>query len=398
MILSSDNLCPELPPELSALLYLERYINDGSPNQLSFVNAPNAGFSPKFGLPWVRIPLIQIDGIAIQGVGAGSGSDLLDHCLQNSTFPVHPDVLGFLTDDGRSYRTCAAVDGVPSASGRTLLIKDGDSYRWLKLSYPGVLGRFASPLNEGKVKHSLAVSEILTQSQVLFLEEKYGAFACDDHGATSELPLGFLIREVVPSGHKLPGKRFVPIFSLIAIDADHQPGLLDILRSSYQNATDAAEDLFERIFHPLMCLYWDSANLGLIPEAHAQNLLADVSGSRVSYLFRDCQGFARDNDKLTSERSDAIRGPSGKSLLIERSRRYDDYFGRYVLLPLILKAASLNEVSVDRLRFRIQELTAALAPSGYFESSTEWYEMPLWQPQYDRRIHYKQRLGHPFFR
>ncbi|WP_160050490.1 hypothetical protein [Nocardiopsis sp. FR4] len=378
------------PSWLENLMFLERHANDGSPNRLSFVNGPSAGYSPRFGLPDFEVPLVTTPAAELEVYG-DNRSNMASMCRTMNSIPIHPDSIGYYFADGREFSVRARVRAVPSASGRTLLVADDYvNSLWLKLSYPGVLGRFGSGLDRRKVQHSLAVCNILTAESIPHLAERSGLVMLG--GAMPQL--GCIFRDVAPSCVQGEIDSMVPLFSLLSRYADEKVDLWGFANIDRQDPKDTTAWLLDNLIFPLLESYWNvCVRTGLMPEMHAQNILLARQLGKVLIVYRDCQGFVGDPEYLRS--TPMVQTISESRVFEERSRRYDDFMSQYVLMPLILRSALLGTVSVDQLLDSIRAATADLAPRNYFGPRQEWYEMPLEQPMYGRRIEYVRRTCKP---
>jgi hypothetical protein len=306
--IGSEKVIEDLPCSLRTIAMLERnhlykaeqFQDLSSDPQFAVQYLPQNCGAIKLPCFWIDRKHVYVYGrqasnTSEQSLSPGSGRD--DEVL----FPVHPASLGhyqeFLSQvkarDGARERT--AMWGVPTSSTRTFLAwPDGAPERalFLKTSlHSPVLGD--RRLTRSKVGCSVGLSALVCHSQPL--PDKWGCFA---------EPLGFVPRGLPNSGaivRSIPNEIKhgisipVPLFSLLGGNARHPPLLLTVARRARMDPLEIVDqvlcDQFARLWLEL------SMRFGLILEAHAQDLMLELSPDLREvrrFLYRDFEGLQVD--------------------------------------------------------------------------------------------------------
>lgn len=378
----------ELRPTHASFMYLERYVNDGSPSGFSFMNTPGPGFRPFDAIELFELPIF--DCAASGGVNAGGIPT-----LARGELPVHPEMAHqFEAALGRGpHRRLPAV---ATSSGRTLLVIAHGVPFYAKVAYHRLLGRVTRKMTRAHVLSAIEVSAAYESSIAAgrmpdsfhIYRERCGLYFSD---AMLLSDWGYVERDIAPYP---PGQFIeVPAFSLIAIPRDGGPSLLaELLDATASLRT--AEGFVAHFVQPLIDLYFSSVIvLGLQPEAHAQNVvfLLDDCYFPVGTALRDMESVDKDLPLLealdfayhfTPTRYKFLLKDAG-NYQIMHSFMYDFKFGEYLLGPLVdAWAACAGSTSVldleERIRSYVQDQLAAL-PEDFFPDCV-WYD-------YDAVVH-----------
>ncbi|WP_160050489.1 hypothetical protein [Nocardiopsis sp. FR4] len=361
------------------LLYCEAYLNDGSPS--GFV--PSIGdveYSASEGSKGIEIPFVSYPRDLVTIVGRLP--EWLPSDSSNVLVPVHPlaghsDVLESPT-----------LRCVPTASVRTVAVlsPESDVLGFLKLHFPGKIGRFSRDLYHFKWLASLEASAALEQASALaggiyYLPEDYGWF-CEPRLGSSTRGWGTLGRTI---GADLLQQPLIPAFSILAKTSRNPTyPLLTELRDRLDWTMDAA---FENVIGKLIDSYVLLArDWGLLPECNAQNVLYSIglNGSTCAPVFRDMGDLFKDmvirrrrglSCQFTSYKTIDEDAPD---LYERRSFSYDFKLGCYILAPMIAAIATVWSTNQNLLicrsadRFRGKWIDA----SSYFRSADTWYSYP----------------------
>jgi hypothetical protein len=369
-------------------MYLERYVNDGSPSGFSFTNTPGTGFRPSDNIELFELPIFDCSESG--GIDVGRYPT-----LARGELPVHPDMAQqFEAAFGRGPHRRLLAEA--TSSGRTLsVIADGVAF-YAKVAYQGRLGRVTRKMTMAHVLSAVEVSAAYENSidagqmpnSFHIYRESCGLYFSD---MTSLRDWGYVERDIAP----YPLGRFieVPAFSLIATPRDGGPSLLAELIDAIVSLR-TAEGFFTQLVKPLVDLYFSSVIvLGLQPEAHAQNVvfLLDEYFHPKGIALRDMESVDKDLPLLTALGFDSHFTSTGYKFLLKdaynyqiiHSFMYDFKFGEYLLGPIVdswaacvapTRALDLEE----RIRSYVQDRLVAL-PADFFPDGV-WYN-------YDAVVH-----------
>ncbi len=356
------------PPSILYAI-LEREYNDGSPS--GFAKTVADSYSPSSNLPYYRLPTTPVEGGLCVVAGVTDVLKGFERFMEGPPglidVPIHPDYWS-----GEQSRV--SYDVSPTASGRTVLVfDDSGPTGWVKLHYPGVLGRAQRDLFAFKWMSSVEISSRLlasgagTQHQVLL--EDFGIFVDD----LASRGWGIHVR-AWPRRESL----YIPLFSLFV----ERHGSRPILRYLFEELVDHS-DASSRLLRDLIDCYFDFVEAeALMPECNAQNVLLELrSDGSASWLLRDMGDFFKDNalarelglpPYLTGYK--ALDSTSA-DLYQRRSFSFDFKLGEYALRPLIEAMAAEGlikfeqgiSVCRDASEARLQQLP------GYFAASDVWY-------------------------
>lgn len=380
----------------SVLMHLERFVNDGSPSGYS--EGPHQvaePFRPSAPVRSFELPLFRVEATECIGVGVAPTEGFrFDPSPEYRVVPVHPDI---------DRHTVISAGGVPhgflevaaTSSSRTVAVIGADHH--LKLHYPGLVGRAPRELPLRRVSRSVAVSSALDEAiaspaaraGVDFLREPVGQV-----WTSGEVEIGAILRETGPLRPRSAGGIVLPWFAMASVDRlapTDAPLLVQLVQSS-----DSMPTTVEKVIEPVLNAFlWLALAQGLIPEAHGQNLLVEVSneGRVVRVIFRDLLDFVVD---------DTIRESMGRSF-VEGARTFSDphdLLGRwrswafdfklseYALLPVMQCIARAHHVPLGAVQVECKRHVLKLFAefgwdaSAYFSRGDEvsyiGQEVPAW--------------------
>lgn len=381
-----------LPAPDSDYLYLERYINDGSPTGFTEVHKVSDETSPfgdtdQFGLLEFQDGDLEV---------ALLGSD--NAYLRGRVNYAHPDSINssHLNASGRSLAP-SSVYVSPVAGGRTMLIRDGDvGSAYLKLTYDvSRIGRVDRQLSMQHCLSSLEVSEVLESaidekqltSRTSMLRESSArvTFLRTDEGVYE---WGTILRERFPYPASTTPSALIPAFSLFGADRrapEDKPLLVQMIDSGGHEPRAYLLDLVRLIVDA----YWHIVHSkGLHIECHAQNCLFEMSPDlRLQRIvLKDMDSVEKDLPlaKFLGVERDwrsfpyLCMSPDVWYYPIRASYMYDFKLGQYLLAPLIecvAKAYGFEETAIDaEIRAHVRNLHLSGLPPDYFPSDGCWYD------------------------
>jgi len=370
---------------LDMFMYLERYINDGSPSGFK-LNMPDE-FSP-FN-PKKNIEIIGFRDDWQNHIQIGSLPEIFqDSTTFNLPFFIHPNIYNQLGVFKDKLKNTFNIKAQPTSSGRTVLISESKSdLFYIKLHYPNKIGRFNRDISLYKWMSIFDKSTDLFNNinscpnRFSFLHDFGGTFYNSD---ISGLSFGTVFRSFYPYPFNKHKTLLIPSFSLFAKNNNSKSVLYEIINYYSLNI-----DLFlDFLIYPLLESYiFLSCNLGLIPEINAQNLLyeLDLEKHTSRIVLRDLGDifvdFSIRNEKnlhtsfCTYKTLDPKKDNDIKQ---RRSFAFDFKLTSYVILPLIDEFVLCTGYNKSKILKIIKEYVNNNFPNmdSYFDSAVYWYKYP----------------------
>jgi hypothetical protein len=396
---------------IESYVYLERYVNDGSPSGYSFAHSVSRPYHPLYGHPTFDLPIFLIPRNRV--IKEGRYEDL--PCWGGTTdgsrlpIPVHPDLLG---DVSLPVEFSGAPDLMipvtPTASARTVLTnwRTATQPLFIKLHYPRKIGRFNRGIPLFKWLASIESARLTREYLHRFgsgfgvFDEFAGAYIESDRVDNG---VGTIFRSLP---NVLPDSTLIPAFALFSYDRQRprDPTLLAQIISEFNYGI---EDVIEQFVSPLVYSYVHLCTSGgLIPECNAQNLVFQVTtrGNVKRIFLRDMEDMWKDLTVMAAlglgsqyVEYHTIQEGVDRDYYRRRSFMFDFKLSEYVLLPMAISAASALNLSEKRMSDRIKEIVQhAWEPHpDYFQPRDRWFCYP--KELHVSRDHYEERLG-PLFR
>jgi len=265
-----------------ALVYMENRINSGSLSGFSGDQKVLGEFAAGRLTPF-SIPIVEGTKRIINFYHETCDHN---HFIDKNLIPIHPLFLQILQnskDDYSNVRVIDSIDAFVTASGRTVIAKKRDTVHFLKLHFPGVLGRVNRhiPLRKGfaGVEVSTLVSKHIKSRELgmigLLPEIKCVGIEAEDN-SIDEGSWAYIDRcgTITTQNGNDEESVLIPAFSLLAPDPDEKefPTILEQLCIICSIDTlDKFRDVF---IQPLLEAYLKLTFIfGLMPEINAQNLL-----------------------------------------------------------------------------------------------------------------------------
>lgn len=363
------------------LLYMERMVNDGSPSGFSFINTTTKHTCPFYV---DKFEVNQIIDYEDKFVTVGD----LEKIENNNIFDfvyVHPDwrLYNSILDIRKTGKFV-----IPTSSSRT--VKDISNDFYIKMAYPGILGRINRDLGLKQIYASYDVNNILYK---LILDEDVPpalAFLPEIGGKcykNNNCEIGYVLRKFEPVGKNTYRiKAQIPAFSLFSKDikSDDEPIIIQLLREQ----TNIYEYLFNQLFFPIIdCYFFCIFCGGIQPEMHSQNFLIGIDDmyNICSIILRDLESV--DKDITIMEQINSF--PHLKSYpykcickeqynyRIKHSFMYDHKLGEYFFDPLISCLSENNIIDKCKTQKIIKNYVTDKYGNkifNFFPEDKKWYK------------------------
>jgi len=393
MLLRSTSMNP-----MELWLYMERYVNNGSPSGFGGLDE-RYNVSDQYN-PLSKIqsfPLYSLHSPACQILGSNTFPTL--NRAATDMFYVHPDMLDDKPDLHRRVeikKTKLFVS--PTSSSRTVYGED----MFLKLHCDRNIGRVNRCIRYEQAISSVELTELLIKAVAMqllpdtfyFLPEPSAQFIRFDDG----YEMSCVYRSTKPYPHNNKIRWIIPVFSLFA--RDHREEGPAILRQLIDmTGIEPSEYILKQIITPIIENYFSLIlHCGLQFECQAQNvLLAFDSDYRVvGAVFRDLESVDKDiqiiEDRALPLYKDSqiehffksfkykciwnnYRPNQPESYLKKHSFMFDFKVGEYILKELVAFACEEYGLSEDELNQTIRKITKPYIqalPSDFFPRDG-WY-------------------------
>lgn len=381
---------------VDSIIYLERYVNSGSPSGFTYKYTTSKDYDPLEGLDCFKLPLFRVDEDKVDTFGQVPQKcrSLFFDGEGKISFPLHPDCYEKHKSKFEEKITFSPFWVCPTASARTVIFTHGNELHYFKLHYDGILCRAKRQLPKRKAIAGVEISELLKdhidsgffdKSFAIFLEQ----FAFNI--SMVDLDFGFVYRIGMPYPFSDKLYPLIPFFSLTSPDKKHPKDdvLLLQLLSNFDQKLDV---FFTKLIFPIIAFYVKMIkDMGLIPELNAQNILLELNddGDIRRIVIRDHMGTDKDitlRKKLGLDVDFAAidykvidEELNSKLYYIRRSFHYDFKLCKYVIEPLLElyskeynhKLSDLKNIVKDIFISEIGDLRYE-----YFHPYNEWYSHP----------------------
>jgi len=391
-------LLDKIKYNISDHLYMERYINNGSPSGFSDkITSSQPTKTKSINKHFYLIGLSFSDKINIQDYGEKP------IFANNWQMLAHPDMI-FKPENNPLLAECTkfdlkAISVVPTSSIRTVKALDKEGW-FIKLHYDGLIGRIDRKMGRNQAISAVEVSkiiEIAINQRILpekfFIQREPFARVIDLQDENRQpYEWGIVLREptVYPYNDKI--KFLIPAFSLFSEDPKN-PNHKSILTQLIEKQTKNVENfLFEDLITPVFESYFELLlNCGLQLECHAQNTLfaIDENFKIIGIVAKDMESVDKDISLMADLRiehnKEILNYGNYKTLIKERDDNYyvqhsfmfDFKLGEYLISPII-DDASKNFPSLDKEKLitRIKEYNHTFItrlPEDFFPPFGNWY-------------------------
>lgn len=377
-----------------AYIYMERYVNNGSPSGFS-KNTTSEKTQPQGETTSFPVKIIRFDEtIRMEEIGKTRFNVLPDRC-----FFCHPDTLEheILINIKEHWEIVGEIEVAPTASGRTVKCI-GDNKFFLKLDYLGRLGRITRNLDTPHIQSANEVTTILKEAVLNGKMNSKFAFLLEDFGRVAYLPMenggtyeiGFILRDNQLFKAQNSSEKFflIPAFSLFGTDMkrpNDKPIIAQLFKEQDKSINEFA---FEDVLKPIIDCYFDVLlNCGLCLEAHAQNTLIAIDEHyQIRYIVaRDLESVDKDlslreffgysNDIILAKNYKCLRN-TDYNYTIKHSFMFDFKLGNYLLDPLLETFQKyFSEFKAEEIVGKIKAITHAYIdklPQDYYPE--KWYD------------------------
>jgi len=280
-------------PDLSGLIYLERYRNAGTRTYSQYSDYTEAlpAYRPDSRSAEFDLPLFEVPRSRMLVYTADPPEELERRYLKQDSvrFCIHPQVLDRYPDD-RYVRLTRSIGRQieflrvsPSSSTRTLYVLEKGPRHAAKVHFPFRISRYGRKMRDEVIEQAINISRELEQgigafdNRFGFLREVIGVA---HRNIQPRLPRpenwGYLVRDLVPfpvqgrSGDLIPG---FALYGRDFFDPKKPPLLFELIGNRPPLDSILEKILFPIIRHWVCCFQ----NFGFLLEPHGQNVLLEIS-------------------------------------------------------------------------------------------------------------------------
>lgn len=374
----------------NAYMYLERYVNNGSPSGFTDLRTTSDRTNPFIGEE--RFPLLEFIDTDIECIILGAKHE----CFERGVNYGHPDSINseILIGSGRKIVESHFVAS-PTAGARTMLIRSPNIRGYLKLTYDvSRIGRVDRQIALKNCQSSLEVSECFkkcidekkfppTFSLLLETSAKISVLELTD----KVYQWGVIFREGKPYPYIDKNTQLIPGFSLFGIDR-HAKDDEFLINQFIEISKSEPRKYLVNLLKMIVDCYWAVVlNCAFHLECHAQNCLFEIDEEYNinRMVIIDLDSVDKDiplaryfgfNDKWESF-PQACYVENTNNYSTRPSYMYDFKVGEYLLVPLIdvvSKKYNLNVAEVEKeIREYVQMNYTSKLPPFYFPSDGCWY-------------------------
>lgn len=358
-----------------SLNYAERVVNNGSPSGFTEKNNTSPETNPFYTAEFNLARMINPDKLILFGN--------VPSFIDRNSLLIHPD---WKKNICNVDIVDTPIKVIPTASARTVRFSNYDYY--VKLSYPGILGRLNRELNERQINTVIEISSILKEMIKNRTISPYFAFLPEESGILfkkNNFKTGCLFRDCKPFGVNVDKIEYIlPAFSIFSKDRENPndlPLLLQITKDK-----DKEDYLLNQIIFPLMDIYFSCAlNEGLILELHSQNVLFGFNKENdiVSIIIRDLESIDKDiTIRKKLHKSDFINdfktiSQTDYNYKIKHSFMYDFKLGEYLVEEILNCLNSYNLINKNEVIYKIKNYYLKKyfsLTNDFFPNDGKWYK------------------------
>ncbi|OFX35254.1 MAG: hypothetical protein A2X08_07390 [Bacteroidetes bacterium GWA2_32_17] len=368
-----------------SLIYLDRYVNDGSPSGFTEVNKTSSK-TDTFSLNR-SFKLLSLVSDENNFKIYGSLKEKIP--LAHNQFFIHPDMINHSDLYGCTLEVNKSFEVSPTSSFRTVKIISENNSDYVKLHYDGKLGRIYRKLNPIRAIAGVEISNIvkegitrnLLSDFISIYEEPFAKIFINPKMTNCSEPWGMVWRNSKPSGIRIKNVKYIiPLFSFWS--KDRQSKQDDSFGTQLFNiwGTVAIDKSLKQVLMPTLDAYFELlVNFGLQNEYNAQNILIgfDQDWNAITIILKDMMGIEKDLELRKSLGLSTIfdstpyKVISASDPLYQKrhSFAFDFKVCTYVIEPLIELAVenklTTKEQLIDAMKQRTSYWLKKL-PSDYF--------------------------------
>lgn len=373
-----------IPYSINKYVYLERYVNDGSPSGYTLINTTSVETNPISGDACFKLK--SFDTNRYRNLVLGDDCNIFN----NLNF-AHPD-----SEYSKLFKMMniqlASTEFVvaPTASSRTVLVINKNSPYFLKLNYDiGKIGRCDRHISKmsalASYENSNYIIECIKNKKLpiyfSILPENCAKITyLENNGNFYEW--GTIFREYPSTNNTI----VVPAFSLFSKDYNNKNDDCLINQFITLNNSNPREYLIKLLVMLIDC-YWSLLlKCGLVAELHSQNCLVELNYNfdikRI--IIRDMEDVDRDNyiaelnniEKKWESFGYKTYNITDDEYKYRTSYMYDFKFGIYLLEPLINAVCSKYNINKDEIYKFIKNYVNSKylcnLPDNYFFDKNIW--------------------------
>lgn len=380
--------------KINSLIYLENYVNQGSPSGFSKQNVALGEFAAGSLHP-MEVILIKPN---LPVMEYSNQSKLVTSNIGPGILAIHPLVADTLTDNEKitEFEVLSKVNAFVTASGRTVLAQIDSDFSFIKLHFPGILGRVYRHLPLRKAIAGVEISNIVVE----YIKKGY----IKGIGILPEIKCCGVIRKglddsisfieratTIVKNSDLDNSSFlIPGFSFFSQDIRNPQDKLLIQQICDEFQIIRPVDFYERIIYPLLVGYFTlTFKYGLMPEINAQNILYAVDFDKQSIypVLRDMGRVEKllyinsDLEALLSCPYKTIYEDQDDYAYKRHSFSFDFKLTQYVLEPIVDAFCKMNQYFDITTKEKIYKYAS--------ETIDTFTNARLWLPK-SRKV-----VGHP---
>jgi hypothetical protein len=380
--------------DLKHHLYLERYVNDGSPSGFSDkITSSEPTKAKSINDRFYLIGLSFNDKVHVQDYGEKPAF------ADKWQMLAHPDMI-YKPENNLLFANCTNFDlkdivVAPTSSIRTVKALDKNGW-FIKLHYDGLIGRVDRKIGKNQAISAVKVSKIIETaidkgnlSEKFYIQREPFARVVDLQDENEQpYEWGIVLREpfVYPQNYRV--KFLIPAFSLFSKDPKN-PKHKSILTQLIEKQSKGIEDfLFEDLIAPVFGSYFELLlNCGLQLECHAQNTLfaIDENFKMLGMVAKDMESIDKDISLMAdlgiSQNIETLNfkclRKSDYNYQIMHSFMFDFKLGEYLISPIIDDVIKNfpdfnSKYFIEKIKDFNHTFITKL-PEDFFPAYNEWY-------------------------
>jgi len=376
----------------SKYIYLERYVNDGSPSGFTEIHTTSDRTNPFIGED--RFPLLEFNDTDMECIYYGNKHSLFERGVNYA----HPDSINsnILKSSKRLLDESHLVVS-PTASGRTMYLRNSKFEGYLKLTYDvSRLGRVDRQLALDNCLSSFEVTEVIKKcidnkklpaTLAILLESASKITKLKTSDRIYEW--GVIFRDAKPYPYKDENVQLIPGFSLFGKDRKNTQDEY-LINQFIELSNSNPRDYLIALLKMIVDCYWGIVlNCAFNHECQAQNCLFEIDEKYIikRMVIIDMDSVDKDIPLATSlglkntwQSAYGCYNRDNDRYITRSSTIYDHKLGEYLLTPLIKVVANkygLEISSIEKeIRDFVRENYTCKLPPDYFPADGCWYCKP----------------------
>ncbi len=384
---------------LEAFMYMERYVNDGSPSGWTKLRSTSKETNPFTGKD--KFPILEFDDDDLDCLKLGEKNSL----FENNVNYAHPDSFNSeILKRAKRRPKKSSLQVSPTSGGRTMLIRSSEFDGFIKLTYDiGRIGRVDRQLQYGHCMSSIEVSNSIRGAidRGLF-KNTYGTLL-EKSAKVSKLMMGdsiyewgTILRERQAYPYVAEKRQMIPGFSLFGRDCYCQETITDelLINQFIELSQEDPKTYLLNVMKMTIDAWFETLlNCAFILELHGQNCYYEIDEHYIikRIIIKDMDSVDKDitlarklglNDKWKSYPFECFYEDVPENhpwyYKIRPSYMYDFKLGTYLLYPIMCAVCKRFGIAKDDIRNQLKEYVSdvymAQIPRGYFPEDGTWYD------------------------